>query len=868
MTDFYPWSLHPSVPWAHVDLPIRFVVIKEGMTSVGAWAFMGYRRLITVSLPSTVTFIGQHAFHDCYRLRSAPLPPNLTTIEEFAFYGCKRLENVTLPPKLSELGSGAFSGCAMIRSIDIPPTLNTISASAFEGCGNLTNLTIPDSVTAINEWAFKGCVNLTKVRIPSSVGTLASGAFAKCSSLTAFEGSSVMYDTEDGVIFYRRGMGLVQYPAGKKGNYTIKSNVQSIAEYAFSGCDGLTHLVIESEITTIPDHAFEDCANLKSVTYASPPQSIGESAFSGCRSLEVAPIVPGISSIGMDAFSGCSSLKSVTIPPSISSIEYSYRAFSGCTSLETAILNPSSDTIPSSFFLGCSSLKSVTFSDNIIRISGNAFEGCSSLNTISLPSRIQYIGYRSFAGCSSVTSVDIPSTILGISQGAFSNCSKLESITVKGTNTSYTSNDGVLFSGKTLLQYPCGKGDNYVIPSSVEILADQSFSGCAGLTTLSIPPAVNTIKSDCFEESGLKSMTIPATVKKLGDRIFRGCVDLESVTVKTSFTSTPIQFFDGCSSLKYVSLPSSLTSLTSFTFRGCRSLSNLTIPSVLTSVFNGAFEGCESLTFIKYEGKSDPCAPKSSSDSYDSGRFSTCTSLDIVCVPLDYVDSMFCEMPICKTTHCEQEMSKYNQCYELVKCGEPDAEVRLRANASEWIQQTDGCVEYICNNRTGRVSWSNCNSSDCVQGTCATPYAAAGTEEYEVLFDVDMPVDDWNMTNTTNTVISIGTVDIRNETKVGVAINGQGGVVRVLMLTTDFESAELVSDVAKHCARDPESPVTYDDMCDEFNCTGFMHVIKRVTVTRLPNVDQLELDVSAPRFNHVNQLLLIVILLATAFYLL
>jgi len=549
----------------------------------------------------------------------------------------------------------------------------------------------------------------------------------------------------------------------------------------------------------------------------------------------------------MDAFSGCSSLKSVTIPPSISSIEYSYRAFSGCTSLETAILNPSSDTIPSSFFLGCSSLKSVTFSDNIIRISGNAFEGCSSLNTISLPSRIQYIGYRSFAGCSSVTSVDIPSTILGISQGAFSNCSKLESINIKGTNTSFVSRGGVLFTGKTLLQYPCGKGDNYEIPNDVDTLEEYSFAGCTGLTTVTIPPNVQKIKDSCFEGCGLRSITIPKTVTKYGYHIFKECPNLESVVLESTLDILS-SFFTGCSKLKYVSIPQGVKYISSHAFEDCTSLSNLTLPSSINFVDNQAFEGCISLTYIKYEGKTDPCR-----ESSYSNHFSTCTSLDIVCVPLDYDASEFCHAPICKTTHCEQEVSKYNQCYELVKCGEPDAEVRIRANTTQWIQQTDGCVEYRCDNRTGRISWSNCNSTKCIEGICESTRPIQQTENLTVDLTVDMPVHEWNMSEVVQTFVDLSKTQ-SEETKVGLKVNDEGTVVQIFLMINAPEGAGVVETVATQCSHDPDTPVIYDDMCDEFNCTGFMHNIKKVRVVVNDGAEFIMIEQA--HLNHGNQLLL------------
>jgi hypothetical protein len=381
------------------------------------------------------------------------------------------------------------------------------------------------------------------------------------------------------------------------------------------------------------------------------------------------------------------------------------------------------------------------------------------------------------------------------------------------------------------------------------------------LTTLNIPSGVTYIDSFCFSGSGLKSITIPSNVNDIGYSLFQDCVDLESVIFEsTSPVKTIDSLLEGCRSLKHVSLPAGLTSIHSFAFKDCVSLSNLTIPPMVSYIAGDAFIGCPSLTFIKFEGTNDPC--NDSWGYYTTDIFTSCASLDIVCVPLDYTGSVFCEMPICKTSRCQQEVSKFNQCYELVKCGEPDAEVRLRANASEWISQTDGCVEYVCDNNIGRVSWSNCNQSICIQGKCMKEYATSQAEEYEVEFTVDdMPVGDWNETETSETFSVVGQVEMQNETKVGLGITGRN-VVKVVMLTPDIRVAETLSEVGKQCSYDPESPVFYDDMCDEFICTGFMHNVQKVRVSRLQlqQAEQMFLEIDEAHLNRANQLVLFIVI--------
>ena len=85
-----------------------------------------------------------------------------------------------------------------------------------------------------------------------------------------------------------------------------------IGKSAFSGCSGLTSIVIPNSVTSIEYEAFKHCTELTSVEIPNSVTSIGEYAFSGCTGLTSIEIPGSVTSIGSSAFSGCTGLTSVT----------------------------------------------------------------------------------------------------------------------------------------------------------------------------------------------------------------------------------------------------------------------------------------------------------------------------------------------------------------------------------------------------------------------------------------------------------------------------------------------------------------------------------------------------------------------------
>ena len=116
-------------------------------------------------------------------VKTVVIEDGVTSIGNYAFSDCSSLTSITIPDSVTSIGYYAFFYCTILTSITISDSVTSIGNYAFFYCRSLTSITIPDSVTSIGNYAFSNCTNLTSIKIPSSVTSMDSKAFYNCSSL-------------------------------------------------------------------------------------------------------------------------------------------------------------------------------------------------------------------------------------------------------------------------------------------------------------------------------------------------------------------------------------------------------------------------------------------------------------------------------------------------------------------------------------------------------------------------------------------------------------------------------------------------------------------------------------------------------------
>src|SRR5213079_3345119 len=151
--------------------------------------------------------------------------------------------------------------------------------------------------------------------------------------------------------------------------------------------------------------------------------------------------------------------------------------------------------------------------------------------------------------------------------------------------------------------------------NSVTSIGDFAFRGCSGLTSVTIPDSVTSIRGrafvDCWNLSAISVETNNPAYSSVGGVWFNKSQTtlieypggkVGSYSIPNSVTSIVDYAFAGCISLTSVTIPDNLTSIGASAFDGCISLTSVTIPNSVASIGESAFEGCTSLTSVYFQG--------------------------------------------------------------------------------------------------------------------------------------------------------------------------------------------------------------------------------------------------------------------------
>ena len=173
-----------------------------------------------------------------------------------------------------------------------------------------------------------------------------------------------------------------------------------------------------------------------------------------------------------------------------------------------------------------------------------------------------------------------------------------ETVTNEGSEYRVTAIGKGAFSG-------CGGLTSVTIGKNVQTIGNEAFPGCYGLMSVTIPESVQTIGEEAFYNcSGLTSVTIPESVIAIGDGAFSDCRGLTEFRGKFAsdygrcliVNDTLIAFAPN--GLTQYTIPDGVTAIGGWTFAYCTGLTSVTIPESVTTIGNDAFYYCTGLTSV------------------------------------------------------------------------------------------------------------------------------------------------------------------------------------------------------------------------------------------------------------------------------
>lgn len=476
-----------------------------------------------------------------------------------------------------------------IRSVEIGEGVTSIGSCAFYRCVNLASAVIPEGVTTLGDSAFSACRSLKEIYIPSTVEKIGTRTFSW------FVGLEKITVSENNPVFHSDGNCIIETATKtlltgcNTSVIPTDGSVTAIGDNAFSGCNGLSSIVIPDCITSIGECPFVFCNSNLTVIFpmdsANYIHDVQSNYYNNCfidtttKKLiaicenSVIPTNGSVTSIGERALSYVPELPSINIPSAVTQIDagaFSGSSFEKVFFLSSDVIIDDGADIPASTVIygdAGSTAESYAqahgntfakvlysgsiytmewriYDNKVMLFSGSGTTGKWEYNSekpwdkykenfsdVVVGEGITKLGDRTFYAYKKVLkSITLPNTLEYIGASVFSDCTALTKI--KLPNNSLRSLGNSAFGGCTGIKH-------FHIPGTVWSM-HNSFSGCSGIETITVDwmstyyraedgILYNLDKSEILFVYSLDgtTLTIPKTARNIQSSALDLCTELE-----------------------------------------------------------------------------------------------------------------------------------------------------------------------------------------------------------------------------------------------------------------------------------------------------------------------------------------------------
>lgn len=406
-----------------------------------------------------------------------------------------------LPANLVTIGQGIIFNATNLEKITIAsgnPKYHSDGNCIIETATNTlyagcNSSVIPDYVTAIGDYAFSWCDDLGNIYLPKNITKIGYAGFVSLNNQIFCEAESKPAGWNNEWAVAHGGFpGEIHWGIGN-GNITADGIVwKANSVIGYLGTSG--KVTIPAEI------------NGNKIT------EIAKYAFYGNDTISEVIISEGITTIGKNAFAYCSNIQKMVIPSSVNKISGEDAYGTGLNCEVEHMYLPALDVylkknygldifsgVSNVYFDGVLATK-VTIPNNITSIPDYAFSNCRTITEVVIHDNVTHIGYQAFRGCSNLASVRLCTGLEKIGEFAFNSCALLESINIP---------DGVTEIGRYAFA-GCGLTE-IILPDSVIAVRDNAFRGCNNVESITIGSGLATIEDSALRNmASLKNITVSA----------------------------------------------------------------------------------------------------------------------------------------------------------------------------------------------------------------------------------------------------------------------------------------------------------------------------------------------------------------------
>ena len=596
-----------------------------------------------VVIEEGVTSVGSFAFYNCSKLKRADIAGSVESIGFKAFFLSASLESAVFGEGVKTIGEQAFCECGALQAARFPDSLSSIEKLAFGNCVGLTEVIIPQNVASVGEYTFDGCKNLAKAAFPEGLEVPDSALPTEVEKITYTGETPDDFDSivenPGGSTGENPGGNTGENPGGNTGENPGGSTGENPggstgenpggstgenpggdmpvtpppAETVSSGpCGTSVSYVLDSNgLLTIRgngkmgDYSGYSCPPwsthiVKTVVIEEGVTSAGAYAFYNCKALESVRLPESLTAVGNYGFYGCATLPSVDIPQAVTSL--GYNAFMGCGNLKEARVSLGlKKSVQSALPAACQvtyygttggdcgkTPGTVTWTldaNGLLTIQGKGAMrdygsrspgpwGAEGVKTVVIEEGVSSVGGYAFYGCKALESVRLPESLTGIGSNAFEGCAALPSVTIPQAVTSLGYNT---FSG-------CGSLKEARVHRQLKQIPSNVFPASCTVTRY------GTATGDCGEIQGTVTWALD------GDGLL-------TIRGKGRMKNFPYTYYApeipwDAASVKAVVVEDGVTSLGDYAFYQHKALESVRLPDSLTAIGRSAFNYCSALTEI------------------------------------------------------------------------------------------------------------------------------------------------------------------------------------------------------------------------------------------------------------------------------